>query len=64
MKIVVDTDTCAGLGLCEAQAPDYFQVGDDGFSRPLRDDIAAADLENVRQAVENCPVLALSLETD
>jgi ferredoxin len=62
VRINVDTDKCAGLGLCEAQAPDYFEVGEDGFSRPLRDAVAEADLENVRRAVDSCPVLALRLE--
>src|SRR4030088_2666238 len=30
MRIVVDRDRCTGLGMCEAEAPDLFEVQDDG----------------------------------
>jgi len=30
VRIVVDRDRCTGLGMCEAEAPDLFEVQDDG----------------------------------
>jgi ferredoxin len=30
MRIVVDHDRCTGLGMCEAEAPELFEVQDDG----------------------------------
>lgn len=30
MRIEADRGKCAGLGMCEAMAPDFFEVGEDG----------------------------------
>lgn len=30
MRIVVDRDKCTGLGMCEAEAPDFFEIDDEG----------------------------------
>lgn len=30
MKVQVDRNKCAGIGLCEGLSPDLFEVGDDG----------------------------------
>lgn len=63
MRIAVDHVRCAGLGLCEALAPDVFEVGDDGFlalrSETVPDGGGLADA--VGQAVDNCPTGALSV---
>src|SRR5258708_415346 len=37
MRIVVDRDKCTGLGMCEAEAPDLFEVQDDGSLLVLLD---------------------------
>lgn len=59
-RIVADTATCEGLGMCEAMAPDFFEVGDDDVVQILQqpDD---ADLGDVEAATLACPVLALKL---
>lgn len=64
MRIVVDYDKCTGLGMCEAEAPDLFEVQDDGSllvlnANPTDDQIAAA-----QAAVDSCPTEALSLVED
>ena len=64
MRIVVDRDKCTGLGMCEAEAPDLFEVKDDGtlqvlMERPSED--LRAELE---AAVESCPTEALSIVED
>ncbi|MEE2058546.1 ferredoxin [Rhodococcus artemisiae] len=59
MRVVVDTDRCVGHGLCEAAAPEVFEVGDGGFVTV--DDAAAATAAEtaLRTAVNGCPSAAL-----
>ena len=61
MKVSVNLDKCVGIGMCEVSAPNVFEVGDDGQSHVLVDEIDEADLEGVRQAVANCPTEAITL---
>jgi ferredoxin len=62
MRIVADRDRCEGLGMCEAMAHDFFQVGDDGFVTVLDETPADEHRSRVLAAVDSCPVMALSLE--
>jgi len=64
MKVTVDRDKCAGLGLCEVAAPGYFELGEDGYSSARKDVVADADLTEVRAAISNCPMGALRLEAN
>ncbi|HEY1972869.1 MAG TPA: ferredoxin [Pseudonocardia sp.] len=62
MRIVVDHDRCTGLGMCEAEAPELFEVQDDGSLSVLDDTPSSAQLvEAARAACEACPTEALSL---
>lgn len=62
MKIAVDRDKCVSLGICEGLAPDLFVLNDDGeLEVDEANEIAAADIEQVRSAVSGCPVNALAL---
>ena len=60
-RIVVDEHTCEGLGMCEAMAVDYFEVQPEGLVKILDERPAPDDVEEVRAAVESCPVMALKL---
>jgi ferredoxin len=62
VKIVVDYNKCNGLGLCEATAPDYFEVQDDGSLTLLREEGEEADRAILEEAVTSCPTEALRLE--
>jgi ferredoxin len=64
MRIVVDRDKCTGLGMCEAEAPDLFEVQDDGSLTVLNDHPGAGDREAAEAAVMACPTEALSLVED
>ncbi|WP_067664296.1 ferredoxin [Nocardia miyunensis] len=63
MRIVVDTDLCQGHAVCQAEAPDLFEVPKAGTVRILRED-PGADLEAARAAVRYCPTQALSIVDD
>ncbi len=62
MKIVVDRTKCSSIGLCEATAPDIFEIGPDGVLNILIDDVPADRRIDLEQACENCPTQALSIE--
>lgn len=61
-KLILDRSRCTGLGICEAYAEHVFEIQADGSLELLTEDIADADLDDVRQACESCPTEALTLE--
>ena len=61
MRVNVDHQKCTGLGMCEAEAPELFQVADDGSLVVLRPDVDDADLDAAEAAVSACPTEALRL---
>ena len=63
MKIKVDFDLCESNALCEALAPEVFELDDDDFLQ-LKTDETTARTEHVRRAVAACPRAAISLEED
>ena len=61
MRIMADRDTCEGLGMCEAMAPELFEVGDDDTVVVHDEHPGEEHRQDVTAAVDACPVLALSL---
>ncbi|WP_409491926.1 ferredoxin [Amycolatopsis sp. cmx-11-12] len=61
MKIEADRAKCDGLGMCEAMAPDFFEVGDDGTVVVLDEWPGEEHRRDLSAAVDSCPVLALKL---
>jgi len=56
----VDKEKCIGCGACASIAGKTFKIGDDGKSEvinPTGDDEAT-----IKQAVDSCPVQAITLE--
>lgn len=62
MRIVADLAKCEGLGMCEAMAPDFFEVGEDGVVDVLDETPGEDQRADLTAAVDACPVLALSLQ--
>ena len=60
MRIVVDYEACEANAVCEAIAPEVFEVDEDDQlhlkAQPTEDTI-----DRVRQAVGSCPKVAISL---
>ncbi len=59
-KPVVDKDKCTGAAVCVAVAPDYFELGGDGFSEAK--DAEEYDEKTVEKAIDGCPENAISWE--
>lgn len=60
-KIKVDFDLCESNAMCEALAPDHFQVDDDDFLQIIDENVTDEDQELVEQAVASCPKSAISI---
>jgi len=64
MKITVDFDLCESNGLCEALAPDVFELDDDDYLQLRTDRTTPENVEDVRRAVASCPRAAISLREE
>lgn len=62
MKIIVDRHRCSSIGMCEAMAPEYFQISDSGKLQIVNPDLPACHRALVEEAVTSCPTSALSVE--
>ncbi|AWK51515.1 ferredoxin [Clostridium beijerinckii] len=62
MKGFVDKDTCVGCGVCTAICPEIFKMGDDGIAEASEDEISDNLIESAKDAQEQCPVSAITVE--
>ncbi|MCL5408617.1 MAG: ferredoxin [Candidatus Omnitrophica bacterium] len=61
MKTKVDENLCTGCGLCVDICPEVFEMGE--TVSVVKVDVVPPELEDkVREAAENCPVDAISVE--
>lgn len=61
MRIAVDRDKCAGIGLCEAIGPSIVEVGEDSQAHVLHDELPADEIATAEEVVRACPTSALSI---
>ena len=61
IRVVVDRDLCQGHGVCEAEAPDVFEVPKHGQVELLQPSPPESERRAVEQAVKYCPTHALSI---
>ena len=57
---VVDADLCTGCELCVDTAPNTFQMNDEGISEVI--DPQGDDEDTIQEAIDSCPVEAISWE--
>ncbi|GAW48251.1 MULTISPECIES: ferredoxin [unclassified Nocardioides] len=62
MKIKVDFDLCESNALCEAMAPEVFELDDDDYLQLKTEETTDENIANVKRAVAACPRAAISLE--
>ncbi|MEM8610069.1 MAG: ferredoxin [Myxococcota bacterium] len=61
MEIKVDFDLCQGHAVCMGEAPEVFQVDDNGFLNILQDQPPEELRAKVEQAVKYCPTGAITV---
>ena len=64
MKIKVDFDLCESNALCEALAPENFQIDDNDFLQVIDERVTDENRDQVLQAVAACPKSAISVVED
>ncbi len=64
MKVHVDSEVCAGFGVCLGLCPEVFELHDDGYAVVLVSEVPSELEDAVRQAVSQCPASAISLSDD
>jgi ferredoxin len=64
MKIKVDFDLCESNALCEAMAPEVFELDDDDYLVVKTDETTSDNVDDVKRAVAACPRAAITLVED
>lgn len=59
-KVKVDKEKCIGCGACVAVSPENFDFNEEGLSIVINDEVNEKTIE----AIELCPVFAISKEED
>lgn len=58
--LTIDKNKCLGCGTCVALCPKVFKLGDDGKAEVI--DKEGDTDENIKNAIDSCPVGAISGE--
>ncbi|NKY49003.1 ferredoxin [Nocardia vermiculata] len=62
MRVSVDSDRCAGHGVCVAFCPEVFELTDHGYARAHAAAVPAAHERAAAEAISACPEGAISQE--
>ncbi|MFR2778779.1 MAG: ferredoxin [Intestinibacter bartlettii] len=62
MRAFVDRDSCIGCEACVGICPEVFSMDDEGISVAIDGEIVADILESAEEAMECCPVSAITVE--
>jgi ferredoxin len=64
MKVRINSEICAGFGICLGIAPEVFELHEDGYAVVLVSDVAPDDEDTMRRAESQCPARAIYLTDD
>ncbi|WP_313440694.1 ferredoxin [Novosphingobium sp.] len=64
MKVRIDTDLCAGFGICVGTCPEVFELHEDGYASVLVNEVPSEFEELVRKAADQCPARAIFVTED
>jgi ferredoxin len=60
-KIQIDWDLCESNAMCEALAPEHFQIDDNDDLQVLDENVTDENQALIEQAVASCPKSAISI---
>ena len=61
-KLIFANENCIGCGACTAIAPEYFEFNDDGYAKPIKEEVEEIT-EDIKEAAEGCPVSAIEISS-
>jgi ferredoxin len=64
MKVRVNSEICAGFGICLGIAPEVFELHHDGYAVVLQSEVKPEDEDLMRRAASQCPAQAISFSGD
>lgn len=64
MKVHVNSELCAGFGICLGIAPEVFELHDDGYAVVLVSEVQPEDEDTVQRAANQCPAQAIYFSED
>jgi ferredoxin len=64
MKVHVNSQLCAGFGVCVGLCPEVFELHEDGYAIVRVSEVPTEHEDAVRLAVNQCPSGAISLSDD
>ena len=62
MEIYIDGNLCSGCGLCVGICPEMFEMDEEDKAVAINSDIPDELWESCRQACDECPENAISIE--
>ena len=62
MKALVDRNACIGCETCVGICPEVFSMDDEGISVAIDEEIDTDILELAEEAMDDCPVGAITME--
>lgn len=62
MKAIVNEEICIGCNLCVEICPEVFEMTDQMIARVILDPLSSEVLVCAQDAMESCPVSAITLE--
>jgi ferredoxin len=62
MKVCVDPELCSGCGPCVDLCPEAFELNEEGMAIVKLDEVPAELQDACKEAADNCPTEAISIE--
>ena len=63
MRLKIDTEGCIGCGLCVQLSPEMFEM-DERVAVVKMDTVPEDRIDNVKETIESCPVIAIIASED
>lgn len=60
MEKIKVNENCIGCGACTAIASDFFEIGEQGYAVPIKEEVEEIT-DDIKEAAEGCPVGAIEI---